>query len=185
MSDESINMAIELFQRIKSVQEEKPMGCDYDGFNPGTNPEEFTLVKEGELHSKPISKKGANGIKLDLTSHHYGLDIAELQGEIRKWREHNFQNATSVQQFLGVVEEVGELAHAMLKEMQGIREGAHMNGHRASTEESQMDAVGDIAIFLINFCTMKGWSFRRILQDTWREVGKRDFKKYPKNGVSA
>lgn len=116
---------------------------------------------------------------MNIRTNHYGVDLSELQRQVRQWEEHNFPNATDMQQFIGVVEEVGELAHFMLKEQQGIREGAH-----GSTEAHQMDAVGDITIFLINFCNKRGWSFDRILADTWDLVEKRDFVKYPERGMA-
>lgn len=114
----------------------------------------------------------------NIRTNHYGVDLSELQRQCRQWGETNFPNATDVQQFIGVVEEVGELAHFMLKEAQGIRESAE----GANTEVHQMDAVGDITIFLINLCNKRGWSFDRILADTWGEVSQRDFVKYPKTG---
>lgn len=65
-----------------------------------------------------------------------------------------------------------------------IREAVDKYGNPTTTEAHQIDAVGDIAIFLINFCNRKGWSFGRILADTWEIVSKRDFVKFPKNGLT-
>lgn len=117
-------------------------------------------------------------------TNHFGVDIENIQGEAFRWSERNKLKQDDVLMFLGVVEEVGELAHFMLKERQGIREGSDGAGKHASTEAHQMDAVGDIAIFLIQFCSMKGWSFGRILADTWEQVSKRDFVRFPKNGLT-
>ena len=121
---------------------------------------------------------------MNIRTNHFGVDIAELQRQARLWADHNFPKADAIQQLLGVGEEVGELFHFALKEMQGIREAVDSSGKRVSTEAHQMDAVGDITIFLINLCNKMGWSFDRILADTWEEVSRRDFVKFPKNGIS-
>ena len=117
-----------------------------------------------------------------VLTQHFGVDLSELQRQVRVWEDHNFPHADALQQLLGVGEEFGELCHFVLKEMQGIREAVDSVGKKVSTEAHQMDAVGDITIFLINFCNKRGWSFDRILADVWAEVSARDFVKYPKNG---
>lgn len=117
-----------------------------------------------------------------IRTRHFGVELSALQGQVRAWEEYNFPNADALQQLLGVVEEVGELCHFVLKEAQGIREAVDSAGKKVSTEEHQMDAVGDAAIFLINFCNKKGWSFDRILDETWAEVSRRNFVRFPKNG---
>lgn len=104
------------------------------------------------------------------------MELAEIQSEIYSWKKRNFPNSGDIHQFLGVVEEVGELAHAVLKLQQGIRGDEH--------EAEARDAVGDIMFFLMNFCSENGWSLSEILEETWTEVSKRDWPKYPKDGVS-
>jgi NTP pyrophosphatase (non-canonical NTP hydrolase) len=69
----------------------------------------------------------------------------ELDRPYREWRERNFPQNDASHQLLGMIEEVGELAHAWLKKEQGIR----------GTEDQHMadlkDAVGDIAIFTLGY----------------------------------
>lgn len=101
------------------------------------------------------------------------MKLWRIQEDAREWMERNFPNTTADEQFLGVVEEVGELAHALLKMKQGIRD---------SEVEDAMDAVGDIAIFLMNFCSKKGWSLEDIIEQTWGEVSNRDWQTNPKDG---
>ena len=119
---------------------------------------------------------------MTIRINHFGVDLSELQRQTREWEKRNFPQSNAVQNLLGIGEEVGELFHFVLKDMQGIREAVDSAGKKVSTEAHQMDAVGDIAIFLINFCNKRGWSFDRILADTWAEVSQRDFVKFPKNG---
>jgi NTP pyrophosphatase (non-canonical NTP hydrolase) len=101
-------------------------------------------------------------------------DLREFESENRKWLGHNFPNSTAGDQFLGVVEEVGEAAHAILKQNQGIRGKLH--------EEELNEAVGDILIFLTSFCNKMGWSISEILESTWEIVVKRDWVSNPETG---
>jgi NTP pyrophosphatase (non-canonical NTP hydrolase) len=79
---------------------------------------------------------------------------------------------------LGLVEEVGELSHAHLKQEQGIR------GTVESYRSKKIDAVGDIVIFLANYCTQQGLSFEECVLSAWNEVKQRDWQKDPTNGTN-
>jgi NTP pyrophosphatase (non-canonical NTP hydrolase) len=79
---------------------------------------------------------------------------------------------------MGVVEEVGELSHAMLKQSQGIRGSYELH-------ESEMeDAVGDILIYLTGFCSAKGWDMAEILETTAENILARDWIRDPVEGTS-
>jgi len=106
------------------------------------------------------------------------MTLRELQLELEPWQLHNFGHRPSWHPLMGVVEEVGELAHSHLKSEQGIRTS------EAHTSKA-MDAIGDIVIYLADYCQAKGWDFDRIVEETWREVKKRDWKKYPENGLTS
>lgn len=53
----------------------------------------------------------------------------------------------------------------------------------AYDEEKAKDAVGDVAIYLLDFCTRSGYLFDEILGDTLAEVLKRDWASAPSDGV--
>ena len=101
----------------------------------------------------------------------------EIQAEQYAWAIHNFGLVPPWQPLLGVLEELGELAHAYLKKAQGIR------GTSAEHDARQRDAVGDLAIFLFHFCALSGWDFTEIVAETWAVVRKRDWKKNPMNAA--
>ncbi len=105
------------------------------------------------------------------------MSLNILQDQHKKWIEHNFPNATSDMQFKGLVEEVGELAHALLKREQNIR------GSQENYNEKIKDAIGDIVIFLSGFCIQEGLDLHKCVFDTWKEVQKRDWIEYPLHGV--
>lgn len=107
-----------------------------------------------------------------------------LQKEQEPWVDHNFEPgntrnpARAYKPLLGVVEEVGELSHAHLKSLQGIRTG---EDHAAKSK----DAIGDLVIFLADYCTAMGYDFQECVEATWNQVKTRDWKKDPVKGVTA
>lgn len=108
------------------------------------------------------------------------MDLNQLQREHDEWVDHNFPVETTHQAFLGMVEEMGELAHAILKSEQGIR-----GMSSAAAYDAKVDAVGDLVIFLAGFCTRHGIVLAHAVEQTWEEVKKRDWVKYPENGLTA
>jgi len=99
-----------------------------------------------------------------------------LQSEIKQWSERNFPNRDPLDAFLGVVEEVGELSHTLLKYRQGIR------GSKLSYQEALIDAVGDITIYLIDFCIRYELDYNMCVQKTWERVKMRDWLSNPSTG---
>lgn len=77
---------------------------------------------------------------------------------------------------MGLQEELGELAHAHLKATQGIR------GTWDEHEAAARDAVGDILLYLADYCSRRGWSLQEIAEQVGREVWARDWTKNPKTG---
>lgn len=76
---------------------------------------------------------------------------------------------------LGVVEEVGELAHAHLKGEQGIRHTPEV------IQAKKVDAVADIVIYLLDYCEREGISLDDAVYDVWNHVCKRDWTADPTN----
>lgn len=106
------------------------------------------------------------------------LTFQEVQGATYAWRKKNFPTTAdnADHQFMGVVEEVGELAHARLKSLQGIRGTAEE--HLAN----EQDAVGDIVIFLAGYCSARGFNFGSLVEKALREVLERDWINDPHTG---
>lgn len=106
--------------------------------------------------------------------------LAELQSDTQIWREKNFppEHRTPELQTLGVCEEAGELAHAVLKMRQGIR-GTHEQ-HIAAIE----DAAGDITIYLCGLFSNLGLDLEAAVSKAWTEVQTRDWKENPQDGVN-
>lgn len=98
--------------------------------------------------------------------------LKQLQAEQRAWVAHNFVDRPTWMPLLGAMEELGELAHAHLKEAQGIRL------HENHTEKAK-DAIADIVIFLADYCSSRGFDFEELVRTTWDQVKQRDWKANP------
>jgi len=105
--------------------------------------------------------------------------LRQIQDEAGQWREHNFPPAdrTAAMQTLGVCEESGELAHAVLKDAQGIR-GTHEE-HLAEAK----DAAGDIVIYLCGVADAMGFDLATAVETAWAQVKDRDWTQHKMTGL--
>ena len=76
--------------------------------------------------------------------------LERIQEEQKVWADRNFGEQPSWMSLMGAIEEIGELAHAHLKEAQSIR------NHEDHSEKAK-DAIGDTVIFLCGYCSARGW----------------------------
>jgi NTP pyrophosphatase (non-canonical NTP hydrolase) len=101
------------------------------------------------------------------------LSIRDTQAEILAWSTKNFGAkvpiAYDVSSFLGMVEEVGEIAHAILKMSQGIK------GTRAKHEADVIDGIADLMVFALDFAGRNGIDAEKALEQVWAKVKQRDF----------
>ena len=99
----------------------------------------------------------------------------QIQKEQKEWTEKNFGDQEEWVTVMGVQEEVGELAHHILKRHQGIRQSE-------DHEEGVEDAIGDIFIYLLGVCNKQELLFSAVLEKVWDNiVSKRDWT--PETGV--
>lgn len=96
-----------------------------------------------------------------------------LQKEVGQWSLNNFGDQSSTNPMLGLVEEVGELSHAHLKGIQGIRHTP------AEVRAMKMDAVADIMIYLADYCEREGIDLEGAVIVTWRKVRERNWASQP------
>ena len=78
--------------------------------------------------------------------------LSEIQAELKVWTEYNFGQQESIIPIMGMIEELGELTHAHLKELQGIRKSDFL--------ADKKDAIGDITIYLLNYFNCIGKNIR-------------------------
>ena len=105
------------------------------------------------------------------------IDLIGIQRERGDWQKENFhydKNATKLMCALGVSEEAGELAHAVLKHVQNIRGFSDI----AVARERVKDAIGDIVIYAMGVCDQFELDIEDCVFDTWNDViKKRDWNK--------
>jgi NTP pyrophosphatase (non-canonical NTP hydrolase) len=104
--------------------------------------------------------------------------ITDLQEEHREWLAHNFPNQQDHDGLLGIIEEVGELAHAHLKHQQGIRSSSD----RMVSNIKKVDALGDIFIYMMSYCNTNGLDLEACIKVAWDEVKNRDWQANPITG---
>jgi NTP pyrophosphatase (non-canonical NTP hydrolase) len=103
--------------------------------------------------------------------------LREVQQARDAWEADNFPNMDAMRALLGVTEEVGEMAHAMLKRDQGIR------GTHEEHTEAVKDAAADIVIYLMSVARFEGFDLEQQVIDTWNKVvSKRNWKDNPHDG---
>lgn len=105
--------------------------------------------------------------------------ISQVQLEVGKWKQENFPEEIPAQTLMGVVEEVGELCHLQLCGEQGRREGKDPK----SLPTLKMDAVGDIVVFLAQYCNSQSLDLEHCVEVTWNKVKHRTRANYPEGGT--
>ena len=105
------------------------------------------------------------------------MDLRQLQEEVSIWVDHNFGSGYPHRPLLGIQEEVGELAHAHLKMEQGIQ--GDVDKHQAE----KADAVGDILIYLADYCAQNDLDMGDCVTKAWGGVKKRDWIRFPETGL--
>src|SRR5947207_10726561 len=103
--------------------------------------------------------------------------LTEIQQEMIPWVEHNFGQRGDWQAVMGAAEEVGELCHHVLKRHQNIRTNE-------DHDEEEKDAVGDIVVYLMDFCNARNYNLEVIVNEVWNKVSKRDWKANSKDGIT-
>lgn len=106
-------------------------------------------------------------------------DLTVLQQERDQWVARNFPGDMMTDSLLGAVEELGELAHHVLKMSQGIR------GDEQHHREEIADAVADCVIFLAGIASHLSIDYGELVQSTWDRVKQRDWVNHPKDGSSS
>lgn len=108
--------------------------------------------------------------------------MKEIQDEILEWSTRNFGRPVEIKydisSFLGMVEEMGEISHAILKMSQGIR------GTREKHLEDIKDGIADLLVYLLDFCGRNELNAEQLLIDVWNTVKNRDWTKNKLDGIS-
>jgi NTP pyrophosphatase (non-canonical NTP hydrolase) len=116
-----------------------------------------------------VSRDNFNAFVIEGASN--PLDLSALQARLAAWQQRNFGVQTPSEMALGIAEETGELARAVLKNAQRIR------GYddQAKFLAAAADALADIAIYSINLATILRLDYGTLLRETAHAVMSRDW----------
>jgi NTP pyrophosphatase (non-canonical NTP hydrolase) len=113
------------------------------------------------------------------------VNLRMMQNEVRNWADRNFdmvnlspEDQTALVALTGVGEEAGEIVRAIRKLCQGIR------GTREEWIEEIKKEAGDLVIQLMSGLNALDLDINDCVHTRWQSVGKRDWKKFPKNGLT-
>jgi len=81
-------------------------------------------------------------------------DFRSLMEEVHDWSTDNFSEQPHEYPLIGVCEEFGEFCTSALKILQGIDDSEKYDGELG--KEAEIDAVGDVLVYLADYCARKG-----------------------------
>ena len=107
------------------------------------------------------------------------MDLEKFQDEVAAWhRQQPWSEDDQVSITLGLTEEAGEVARAVLKRHQAIR-----GTYEEWTEEVRKE-LGDVLIKAAAIANKEGFLLEDVIVARWDDVRRRDFTRFPKNGLT-
>jgi NTP pyrophosphatase (non-canonical NTP hydrolase) len=123
------------------------------------------------IEERIIGMSRENFERFVIPGHPQSIEVSFLQARLAAWQQRNFGVQEVWQMALGVAEETGELARAVLKHYQKIR------GYDDPKKflQKAADAIADTAIYSINLSTILRLDYGTLLYQTAEAVMKRDW----------
>lgn len=98
--------------------------------------------------------------------------LRQLQQEQAEWVKFNFPNRHQLMPLMGIIEELGELAHAQLKGEQGIRYTPEV------VMAKKVDAIGDILVYTSDYCSALGLDLEECIMNYGFEPTREGIDRY-------
>ncbi len=105
------------------------------------------------------------------------LTFDRFQEIQQEWADENFGEQPADYALFGLTEELGELSRAHLKGLQGIR------GGEEKWEAEARKEIGDIATFLAQYASARGWSLGSCVEESWKITSDRNWQDFPEKGA--
>lgn len=139
---------------------------------------EYSDIGPSECRSKLLPMVSVDSSDSDYSPIDYSW-LSSFQRSVSEWiMKQPFASQPKHQPLLGAIEELGELAHAHLKNEQGIRGFDNVETANAAKE----DAIGDVIVYLAGYCDANGIDLAKCVGRAWEEVRRRDWTKNRKTG---
>ena len=97
-----------------------------------------------------------------------------MKQDVEAWLIYNFSDETRVTATLGLCEEVGEVARAVLKQEQAIR------GTWEEWDDEIKKELGDVYLKLIQVAMVCGFDLDEVIAQRWEVLRQRDWVRDPK-----
>jgi NTP pyrophosphatase (non-canonical NTP hydrolase) len=97
-----------------------------------------------------------------------------VKEDVEAWMIRNFPNESRVSVTLGLCEEVGEVARAVLKQEQGIR------GTWEEWDNEIKKELGDVYLKLMQVAMVCGFDLDEAIAQRWEVIRQRDWVRNPK-----
>jgi NTP pyrophosphatase (non-canonical NTP hydrolase) len=95
-----------------------------------------------------------------------GEDVKQLQAEHAEWLAREYPRQEAWMPASGMVEEAGELLHALVQRGQEVLHGKHPRYSSADWQLELEDAVGDCALYVCSLCNTLGWDFAGVVRES-------------------
>lgn len=105
-----------------------------------------------------------------------GAPDPNMQWAVHAWHRMNYPIDDARDAFIGIVEELGEVARAQLKQSGGIR------GSFEHWQNEKVKEIGDVLIGIINYCAWNDIDWIEALRSRWAVISRRDYIKFPEDG---
>jgi NTP pyrophosphatase (non-canonical NTP hydrolase) len=92
--------------------------------------------------------------------------VKELQAEHAEWLAREYPHQEAWMPASGMVEEAGELLHALVQRGQEVLHGKHPRYSSADWQLELEDAVGDCALYVCSLCNTLGWDFAGAVRES-------------------
>ena len=108
------------------------------------------------------------------------IDITKYQQKLKTWQKEHFGDTPPEWLVVGMMEELGEMSHTMLKFDQGIREHREQSTEKFKTQLA--DDFGDIVVYGMQVLSYYGIDAEEAMKTTFEHVLKRDWNSHRNTG---
>lgn len=115
------------------------------------------------------------------------INLDDLQKEIHSWANENFGSRKEEDILLNITSEFGIIFEQKLEEivplLHASRQASKICSYR-KYDDKLKKSLGTLMIHILDYCSLRKWSYNDILKNTWEDVSNREWIHDPLNGLS-
>lgn len=97
--------------------------------------------------------------------------MKDIQAQHKQWVDANFPQQPKELPAAGMVEEAGELLHALIAMYRIARWGSDKRYSLEKLDADLIDAIGDCCIYMVSYCNAADWDFYKLYVKSPPELG--------------